>query len=290
MEVIEDAQVGTGLLNAKLDILFQIGLIAEEAAAGTLEPGNHVDGITDAAIGEKVFLIGERRTNRTQGTPGAQDQKTDEGLFMTQLVSFATLQEGFFSRGEGTGIESMFPGIRITGLTTTPFLWGTCTEQAFLQPQRGRLLRIIARFLPRLRHGGTYFGLFHGIQDSVDLPFPLVGIAKINHAGMNDILEASNGNGDGTQCGNMVMERHVRLRLFEDGIGGLGDDEAQDLGLILERTGDIGIEGGNLFGGVAAGVDAVLEGIGVAGLGAAAFWVIVGNFMLLSVRNGNSLA
>jgi hypothetical protein len=36
VKIIRDTQVGTSFGNAKLDILFQIGLIPKETAAGTM--------------------------------------------------------------------------------------------------------------------------------------------------------------------------------------------------------------------------------------------------------------
>ncbi len=315
VEVIKDAQIRTSFGNSKLDILFQIGLVTKEAAASTLEFCNHEDGIANTAQGEKVFLIGDHRTNRAQGTPDTQDQDAEEGLFVPQLISFIPLQAIFFSRGEGAGIEAMLPGIQIAGLTTTFFLRGLGSRMASTaaltpltltpgpSPKNGRgesvphgdgipqgddvLRKPFAgneisngtsgsegnpqywnrTFLPLQTR--LLFRLFHKSQHGIHLLLTLIRIAKHSYASMDDILEAGNRNCNCAQSRNMIMERNVRLRLGENGIGGLGDGETKDFHFILQRASDIAIEGTEFFGRVMAGVNAVLESIGVDGLSAA---------------------
>jgi len=123
VEVIKDAQICARFVKAKLDILFQFGPVAKEAAARTLEFFNNVDGIGDTAQGEKIFLIGDAAGgNRAQGAPRTQDQDAEEGLFVPQLIQPIPLQELFFGRGESTSVETRFVGVGVTELTTAFFL------------------------------------------------------------------------------------------------------------------------------------------------------------------------
>jgi hypothetical protein len=71
MEVIKYPQIGASFGKTKLYILFQIGHVAKEAAASTLELGNNENGIANAAHRKMNFLPGEGGTNRAEGAPGA---------------------------------------------------------------------------------------------------------------------------------------------------------------------------------------------------------------------------
>src|SRR5450830_1271834 len=93
VEVVEYPQVGTGIGKAKLNILFQIGLIAKEAAAGPLEFGDNKNGIANGAHREKILLPGDGSPNRAHGAPGAAGEDAEEGFFVTHLIGPIALQE-----------------------------------------------------------------------------------------------------------------------------------------------------------------------------------------------------
>src|SRR5450759_1416048 len=105
IEKIKNSQICAGIGKTELNILFQIGHIAKEAAASTLEFGNDENCITDASQGIKILLPGNGGTNRAHGAPGAQDQNAEEGFFVAQVISLIDAQKLFFGGGERTGIE-----------------------------------------------------------------------------------------------------------------------------------------------------------------------------------------
>ena len=209
------------------------------------EDGN---GMGDTPIGKEVVRAGKGAGGKgREGSPNAKDENPEQGGFVLQIAERFAGEARFFGTRKCAGIKAMFMGIGIAGLSPgglfNPGRWG---------------------------EGLFFFWIV--LRDWVEQFLPLLiglGLPGIDGgAGLDVIGELRDGEGDGVQGIELLAEGEGDGGLIQEGICGRGDDEAQEFDLILHAAGEFMVESVAFCGEEAAGIEAVLAGVVVAGGGA----------------------